>query len=93
MKHWLLKTYIELVNQRKIDLTGKEEILRSEMTLRLGEVESIRQVIDDNDEIDPDSCYVYMKSGQSFIINTPYHVLKKLMEDQSDSARPNANHP
>lgn len=80
MSMHFLQTKIELVNQRNIDLIGKEEVILSEITIDLSEIEAIRECVSDSDDIEPDTCYIYMKSGQSFIVQTPYVIVAALLK-------------
>lgn len=70
----VLKTEVELINTHLSDLFNGNEVAGFvKIELLLTDVVAVRQNIQDG-EVDPDdgSCVVYMKSGEFFIVYTPY---------------------
>ena len=80
----IIETQIELVNTKMEEILGKSEALRVNMAFDLNDVSAIREVAEDDcTDILFDRCHIYMKSGESFIIFTPYnrilqHFIQKL---------------
>lgn len=74
-----IKTHIELVNMKEVELTGVERVMYGELIFELNQVAAIREtIIDDESEPDPKRCGVYLKTGEYFNIFTPYKEIAKL---------------
>lgn len=79
----IVKTDCTLINLQKDEMGVKQDGTKAEFAFLLSQVESIREVIteDDSMEINPLCCRVYMKSGDSTTIDMPFYELLKLWED------------
>jgi len=68
-----LKTKIEIVNLKMLDVTGVEHIAIAETIIDLNEVAVVRQQAPDDEHIiDDNLCVVYLKSGEFFNLLMPY---------------------
>ena len=72
----IIETQIELVNTKMEEILGKSEALRVNMAFDLNDVSAIREVAEDDcTDIQPDRCHIYLKSGEYFMIFTPYETI------------------
>jgi hypothetical protein len=79
MKHKLIETQIDIFN-RKLEEIGIEKSMSVDISIKLEDITAYRQFIDlDEFEINLDRCIVYMKSGEVFVIHTPYEIIQKLI--------------
>ena len=76
----ILKTKIDLNNTKLSDITGVEHLIHAEICINIDEITAVRQHAEDDEEhINPDLSFVYLKSGEYFMIYTPYtEVLQQL---------------
>jgi hypothetical protein len=79
-----IETTIEVTNKRDEELLGYEHIMYVKILIDFNEICAVREVIDDNDaEVNPEKCQVYLKSGEYFTIFTKYQeVVKQLKQKQ-----------
>lgn len=75
----LIETQIDIFN-RKLEEIGIEKSILVDISIKLEDITAYRQFIDlDEFEINLDRCIVYMKSGEVFVIHTPYEIIQKLV--------------
>ena len=75
----IIETTTEVQNLQLRDLTGQEMYVPVNMCFNLNDVVAIRESLKDNDfEVDSSRCFIYLKSGEYFIINTPYKTILEL---------------
>lgn len=78
----LLETTIEVTNKKNEELLGYEEIMYVDLLIDIEMICAVRQVIEDNDnEINPEKCQVYLKSGEYFTIFTKYKDVIKYLQN------------
>ena len=79
MKSELIETKIDIFN-RKLEEIGIEKSMLVDISIRLKDITAYRQYVDlDEFEINDDRCIVYMKSGEVFVIYTPYVIIQHLL--------------
>ena len=72
----IIETQIELVNTKMEEILGSSEVIRVNMTFDLNDVSAIREIAEDDcTDIQEDRCHIYMKSGEHFMIFTPYKTI------------------
>jgi hypothetical protein len=75
----IIETTTEVQNLQLRDLTGQEMYVPVNMCFNLNDVVAIRESLMDNEfELDYSRCFIYLKSGEYFIINTPYKTILEL---------------
>ena len=75
----IIETTTEVQNLQLRDLTGQEMYVFVNMCFNIKDVVAVREALMDNEyEIDPSRCFIYLKSGEYFIINTPYKTILEL---------------
>lgn len=75
----IIQTTTDIVNLPLQELTGQEMSMPLDMSFNLKDVVAIRQTLMDNEfEVEPNRCFIYLKSGEYFIINTPYKTILEL---------------
>jgi hypothetical protein len=75
----IIETTTDIVNLPLQELTGQEMSMPLNMSFNLKDVVAIRQTLMDNEfEVDSSRCFIYLKSGEYFIINTPYKTILEL---------------
>ena len=68
----IIETTTEVQNLQLKELIGQEIYAPVNMCFNLKDVVAIRESLMDNEfEVDPSRCFIYLKSGEYFIINTP----------------------
>ena len=78
-KEMIIQTTTEVQNLQLRDLTGQEIYVPVNMSFNLKDVVAIREALMDNEyDIDPSRCFIYLKSGEYFIIYTPYETILEL---------------
>jgi hypothetical protein len=78
-KEMIIQTTTEVQNLQLRDLTGQEIYVPVNMSFNLKDVVAIREALMDNEyEIDSSRCFIYLKSGEYFIIYTPYETILEL---------------
>jgi len=78
-----IETTIEVTNKRDEELLGYEYIMYVEMLIDFNEICAVREVIDDNDtEVNPEKCQVYLKNGEYFTIFTKYKEVAKFLKQR-----------
>ncbi len=71
---------IEIVNRHHEELTGQELLSTVRMSFDVGDVIAYRETIEDGEEIISNSkSIIYLRNGESFIIDIPYKQLKELI--------------
>ena len=69
----VLKTEIELNNTKLSDITGVEHLIHAEICINIDEIVAVRQhAEDDKEDIDPNLSFVYLRSGEYFMLHAPY---------------------
>ena len=69
-------TKIEVFDNKLKELTGEEYLSPVNMCFNLNDITAIRETIEDGDtDVSKNRCVIYLKSGESFIIDTPYETL------------------
>jgi hypothetical protein len=75
----IIETTTEVQNLQLKELIGQEIYAPVNMCFNLKDVVAIRESLMDNEfEVDPSRCFIYLKSGEYFIINTPYKTILEL---------------
>jgi hypothetical protein len=75
----IIETTTDIVNLPLQELTGQEMSMPLNMSFNLKDVVAIRQTLMDNEfEVDSSRCFIYLTSGEYFIINTPYKTILEL---------------
>lgn len=78
-----LETTIEVINKRDEDILGYEHIMYVEILIDFDEICAVREVIDDDEfEVNPDKCEVYLRNGQYFTIFTKYKEVAKHLKQR-----------
>lgn len=82
MKHKFIAAKIDLVNSKLSDLTGNDNCtVKAEVRILTSSIVSVREYAgDENDEIDPEMCAVYLASGEFFILHFPYAHIINILE-------------
>ena len=75
----LIETKMELVNSKTLSITGEEEITIVNVMIDTSEILAIREVVNNEMELDKNVTFVYFKSGDSFEVMMPYKDLKELL--------------
>lgn len=71
---------IEIVNRHHEELTGQELLSTVRMSFDTGDVIAYRETIEDGEEIISNrKSIIYLRNGESFIIDIPYKQLKELI--------------
>lgn len=71
---------IEIVNRHHEELTGQELLSTVRMSFDVGDVIAYRETIEDGEEIISNRrSIIYLRNGESFIIDIPYKQLKELI--------------
>ena len=72
---------IDLINNKLADIMGGETVaMRAKIKILTSSIISIREFANDEDEeINPDMCAVYLTSGEFFILHTPYQEVVKIL--------------
>jgi len=79
MSKYCIVSTIDLMSVRNKELFNKEEYVEHEIVIFKSDVTAFRENgVDEGMAIDPNKCCVYLKSGEAFIINTPYAEIKKM---------------
>lgn len=78
-----LETTIEVTNKKNEELLGFEEVMYVDLVVDFDMICAVRQVIDDNDnEVNPEKCQIYLKSGEYFTIFTKYQEVAKHLKSK-----------
>jgi hypothetical protein len=72
---------IDLINNKLADIMGGETVaMRAKIKILTSSIISVREFANDEDEeINPDMCAVYLTSGEFFILHTPYQEVVKIL--------------
>ncbi len=71
------ETKIYLFNKKLDEMDIPQEDKEVNCTLDTIDIEGVAQRYNDNDELDEINCLIYTKSGNSYVIKTPY---KKMLQ-------------
>jgi hypothetical protein len=76
----LLKSKIELVNTKLSEITGTDQTMMAEIIVDLNDIVAVREHAPDNEsEINPNTCAIYLNNGDYFCLFTPYsEVVRRL---------------
>lgn len=76
-----IEAKIELINSKKLDTIGVEETTDVNIFINTFDIFAIREVADnDGMDVEPSTCMVYMRGGESFILkNYSYNALKEIV--------------
>ena len=78
-REMIIQTTTEVQNLQLRDLTGQEIYVPVNMCFNIKDVVAVREALMDNAfEIDSSRCFIYLKSGEYFIIYTPYKTILEL---------------
>lgn len=72
-----IETNCFLMNKRLADLDVKTEDVPAKIAFLKSAVDSFREILDDDGEVEKDECVVYMRSGDTFVIQMSYNNLKE----------------
>ena len=72
---------VEVLNAKMAELIGSgKHTIRAEVRILTENIVAVRQFADDEDEeINPDMCAVYLTSGEFFILHTPYAEMLQIL--------------
>jgi pullulanase/glycogen debranching enzyme len=77
----IIETSVAIIKHKFQEITGVVEFITVKMSFNLSDVTAFRQSInEDENEIDNNNCVIYLKSGEYFFINTPYHTILELID-------------
>jgi hypothetical protein len=77
----IIETSVKIVKRKYEEMTGIEEYITVNMSFNLNDVTAFRQAVNEEEnEIDINNCVIYLKSGEYFFINTPYHTILELID-------------
>jgi len=73
---------IDLINRKMADLIGSDEsTMRAEVRILTSTIIAVREYADEeDDEINPNMCMVYLTSGEFFILHTPYAEMLQILD-------------
>jgi hypothetical protein len=72
----IIQTKIEVVNTKMEEMLGESDAMLVNMSFDLREVCAIREIIEDDfTEVETSKCHIYMRSGEYFMIFTPYKTI------------------
>lgn len=73
---------IDLINSKMADLIGSDEsTMRAEVRILTSTIIAVREYADEeDDEINPNMCMVYLTSGEFFILYKPYAEVVEILE-------------
>jgi hypothetical protein len=73
---------IDLINTTMAELIGSgKHTMKAEVRILTENIIAVRQFADDEDEeINPDMCAVYLTSGEFFILYKPYAEIVEILE-------------
>jgi len=73
---------IDLINTKMAELIGSgKHTMKAEVRIPTENIIAVRQFADDEDEeINPDMCAVYLTSGEFFILHTPYAEMLQILD-------------
>lgn len=82
MKHKFIAAKIDLINSKLSDLTGNDNCtIKAEVRILTSNIVGVREYArDEDDEIDPEMCAIYLLSGEFFILHFPYSHLINILE-------------
>ena len=77
----IIETSVAILNRKFEDMTGVVEFIIVKMSFNLSDVTAFREAVNENDnKIDINNCVIYLKSGEYFLINTPYNTILELID-------------
>jgi hypothetical protein len=77
----IIETSVAILNRKFEDMTGVVEFIIVKMSFNLSDVTAFREAVNENNnKIDINNCVIYLKSGEYFLINTPYHTILELID-------------
>ena len=77
----IIETSVAILNRKFEDMTGVVEFIIVKMSFNLSDVTAFREAVNENDnKIDSNNCVIYLKSGEYFLINTPYNTILELID-------------
>ena len=77
----IIETSVAILNRKFEDMTGVVEFIIVKMSFNLSDVTAFREAVNENDnKIDSNTCVIYLKSGEYFLINTPYNTILELID-------------
>ena len=75
----IFETTINIFDLKHEEILGVEKMTTVAMFFRIEDITAVRESIEDGDEeINPDKCNIYMRSGEYFIISTPYKEILRI---------------
>jgi hypothetical protein len=77
----IIETQVKIVKRNLEEMTGIVQFNTVNMSFDLNDVTAFRQAVNEEEnEIDINHCVIYLKSGEYFFINTPYHTILELID-------------
>ena len=75
----IFETTIQIFDLKHEEILGIQKETTVAMFFRLEDITAVRESIEDGDEqINPDKCTIYLRSGEYFIISTPYKEILRI---------------
>ena len=74
---------IELINKEHEDLGIDISTKYVSIIINLDDVSAFRQTMDDDMEINNEQTTLYMKSGETFTIQTPYKTIGRILNNNN----------
>jgi hypothetical protein len=77
----VIHSKIDLLNSKLIDIVGEQKAtMQVNVTILTCTIISVREWSDeDNTELNPNMCVVYLISGETWVIYTPYQEVIKIL--------------
>jgi hypothetical protein len=77
----IIETSVAILKNKFEEMTGIVEFITVKMSFNLNDVTAFREAVnEDENEINSNKCVIYLKSGEYFFINTPYHTILELID-------------
>jgi hypothetical protein len=77
----IIETSVAILKNKFEEMTGIVDFITVKMSFNLSDVTAFREAVNkDENEIDSNKCIIYLKSGEYFYINTPYHTILELID-------------
>ncbi len=84
-----MKNFIEMncfvYNKAIADMGMEQEDETVRLLVDLDDLSGIRETVGEDDEIDEDCCIIFLKSGESFVVDVGYEGMKKKLKKESFS--------
>jgi hypothetical protein len=77
----LIETECQLVDRKLQDMEINQDGIPVRFAFIKSQVESIREILDDDNEVKTDEVCIYFKSGESIIISMSFNELKQKLSE------------